>query len=264
MIKTQYLQELTRDTGLIKKGQQNNDVKKVQEWLNLWKYYDSTNWKVTGVGIDGIFGAVTEEAVRAFQKTYDLGVDGIVGDITWAKLTEPMSRAYTVLNDQTDLRALITAYAHQHLASSPREFNQNEGTWVRAYMDGYEGAEFAWCMGFAQTVLDQATSAMNQKFTTIMPATYNCDVVGTHGLSNGQLIENAALTPGNIEPGDFFLIVKTPQIDWTHVGIITNVDGDWIETIEGNTNDEGSREGYEVCARKRNYKTSAIDVFKVQ
>lgn len=33
---------------------------------------------------DGIFGAVTEEAVKAFQKAHDLVPDGIVGEKTWA------------------------------------------------------------------------------------------------------------------------------------------------------------------------------------
>lgn len=37
--------------------------------------------------IDGIFGANTETAVRQFQQENDLDVDGIVGPLTWAKLT---------------------------------------------------------------------------------------------------------------------------------------------------------------------------------
>lgn len=36
-----------------------------------------------------------------------------------------------------------------------------------------------------------------------------------------------------------------------HTGIVERIDGDTIYTIEGNTNDEGSREGYEVCKRTR-------------
>ena len=37
--------------------------------------------------------------------------------------------------------------------------------------------------------------------------------------------------------------------DWTRTGTVGSATGDIYETIEGNNNDEGSREGYEVCAR---------------
>ncbi|SRR5258706_9465203 len=36
-----------------------------------------------------------------------------------------------------------------------------------------------------------------------------------------------------------------------HTGIVESVSGNQIHTIEGNTNDTGSREGYEVCRRTR-------------
>jgi hypothetical protein len=36
-----------------------------------------------------------------------------------------------------------------------------------------------------------------------------------------------------------------------HTGIIERIEGDKLYTIEGNTNDEGVREGYEVCRRIR-------------
>lgn len=36
-----------------------------------------------------------------------------------------------------------------------------------------------------------------------------------------------------------------------HTGIIEAIDGDNLKTIEGNTNDTGSREGYEVCRKIR-------------
>lgn len=36
--------------------------------------------------VDGIFGPRTERAVREFQSTHSLHVDGIVGPMTWAKL----------------------------------------------------------------------------------------------------------------------------------------------------------------------------------
>lgn len=36
--------------------------------------------------VDGVFGPQTEEAVRAFQRIFNLAVDGIVGKATWYKL----------------------------------------------------------------------------------------------------------------------------------------------------------------------------------
>lgn len=53
-------------------GSRGDDVKTLQTKLNLIA--------------DGIFGPITDEAVRAFQKANNLTVDGIVGTNTWAKL----------------------------------------------------------------------------------------------------------------------------------------------------------------------------------
>ena len=38
--------------------------------------------------IDGIFGARTESAVRAFQQAREIPVDGIVGRVTWINIDE--------------------------------------------------------------------------------------------------------------------------------------------------------------------------------
>jgi peptidoglycan hydrolase-like protein with peptidoglycan-binding domain len=39
-----------------------------------------------GIGVDGVFGAETEEAVQRFQAQHGLTIDGIVGSQTWAAL----------------------------------------------------------------------------------------------------------------------------------------------------------------------------------
>lgn len=263
MIKNQYILELKTDNKFIKKGQNNShDVKKVQEWINLWKYFDS-NWKVTTM-IDGDFGPDTLEVVTEFQKHNQLQEDGIVGNQTWGKLTEPMRNAFTRINDSTDFAELIIRYAEQHVKACARELRQNEGTWVRAYMDGHEGRNFPWCVGFVQTIIDQATFTLHKTLTDFMPSTYSCDVLGDYGLSEKRLIRNSTLrkSPDKIKPGDVFLLVKTER-DWIHTGIITEREGNWIHTIEGNTNDEGSREGIEVCRRKRNFTSRNIDLYKM-
>ena len=56
----------------LKKGSRGNDVKSLQRILHLLD--------------DGIFGALTEEAVKEFQTANGLTSDGIVGNATWAKL----------------------------------------------------------------------------------------------------------------------------------------------------------------------------------
>jgi hypothetical protein len=42
--------------------------------------------------------------------------------------------------------------------------------------------------------------------------------------------------------------------DWVHTGLVLSAGKETFETIEGNTNDAGDREGYEVCRRVRGYK----------
>jgi len=54
------------------------------------------------------------------------------------------------------------------------------------------------------------------------------------------------LTP---QPGDVFIMDYGNGVG--HTGIVEKADNDFVYTIEGNTNDEGSREGFEVCRRKR-------------
>lgn len=63
---------------LMRKGASGNITKLLQEKLVKLGY--STN------GVDGIFGSGTHSAVREFQKTRGLSVDGIVGQNTWRKL----------------------------------------------------------------------------------------------------------------------------------------------------------------------------------
>ena len=42
---------------------------------------------IPGVGVDGMFGPITERAVRTFQRENGLSADGIVGCNTWTRLT---------------------------------------------------------------------------------------------------------------------------------------------------------------------------------
>ena len=62
----------------LRRGSTGQLVRELQTKLKRWGYY-------TGA-VDGVFGAGTEKAVRAFQKKNGLTVDGIVGSKTAAVL----------------------------------------------------------------------------------------------------------------------------------------------------------------------------------
>jgi peptidoglycan hydrolase-like protein with peptidoglycan-binding domain len=47
------------------------------------------------VAVDGIFGPLTEAAVKAFQQSNGLTADGIVGPITWPKLIVQVKKGST-------------------------------------------------------------------------------------------------------------------------------------------------------------------------
>ncbi|PCJ55972.1 MAG: peptidoglycan-binding protein [Planctomycetota bacterium] len=267
MIKQFYKEEL-EFTGPYARGENSEGkAEAIQEWLNLNKNYIK-GWD-PNLLMDDDFGVGTEKALIAWQQKVCVGADpGVVDEDTWNKLVQPLLDAFTVTHESfTSVRDLILYYCEQHLAGIAQEVGSNEGPWVRSYMGGNDGKQWAWCMGFAQTMLDQAYSTVGRKFTDIMPLTYSCDIVGEHGLKTKALICNADLRKldgisEKVKPGDLFLIVKTEH-DWVHTGIIEKVKGDILHTIEGNTNDEGSREGYELCRRKRNFRKSNIDVFVI-
>ena len=91
-----YYAPVVPDMPMLYRGCTGDAVKTLQEKLNA-KGFDSGN-------VDGIFGAKTYAAVTAFQKTNSLGVDGIVGKLTWAKLYDATPVNVTPVTTQPMLR----------------------------------------------------------------------------------------------------------------------------------------------------------------
>src|SRR5690606_12643905 len=58
-----------------------------------------------------------------------------------------------------------------------------------------------------------------------------------------------------IERGNVFGIYIANLNRIGHVGIVERKDGDWLITIEGNTNSDGSREGDGVYRKRRHLRT---------
>ncbi len=269
MIKNSYQKELSISATQKKDGNANakKDVLKIQAWLSLFEMTNPGAGTLTG--IDGDFGSATDQAVKNYQKFIKVPQTGTVDQSLFDTLCNPLKKAFEGNVTGNGLRQLVVNVAKNHLNNFPFELviNQqsNSGPWVRSYMDGKEGTDWFWCMGFVQAVIDQAASALNKDFKTLMPLTYSCDTVGTTGINKGILSRYTAVRndPSIVKPGDIFLLQKTPN-DWVHTGIIISVGAETFETIEGNTNEGGSSNGNAVYKRVRSFTASKLDVFSIE
>ena len=95
----------------------------------------------------------------------------------------------------------------------------------------------------------------------------SCDTLAAQAKAAGLFVAERDITTGRRAWTDFdaaciFLRRRTSD-DWTHTGIATAGTGARRElvfsTVEGNTNDEGIREGFEACRRKRGVAAGEYD-----
>lgn len=269
MTKAHYVKEISI-SGTQSRGSSSNikkEVEKIQSWLCLYSLFKPMAGTTTG--IDGDFGPSTEKAVMKFQQSEKITVNGIVDKKNFDLICEPMVKAFTTAATARTVRGAIVEIARNHLASKAFELRiheqNNSGPWVRAYMDGHEGEPWYWCAGFVQTILDQAASQFGKNLKTLMPITYSCDVIATTGIQKNLLIRNKDIRndPSLVKPGDIFLVQKSTN-DWIHTGLVTAVHDELFETIEGNTNIDGSSNGNGVYARTRNFLKARLDVFSIE
>ncbi|MCW8085276.1 peptidoglycan-binding protein [Sabulicella glaciei] len=238
--------------GEIAEGNRKKDaVRRVQEWCTLHG---------SGTKVDGDFGTGTRDAVRDFQLARGLLGTGAVDERTWAALTAPMHRALAPLQDATaGLHGTVIAVARQHLKEHPREAGgDNRGPWVRLYMAGKEGSDQAWCAGFVCFLLQQAALVLGQPMP--IRRQVGVDALVADAKRDGRFVAGDSLRSpearmSRLPAGSLFVIRSTTNPnDWIHTGLVAEARGDSFLTIEGNTNSDGSRNGFEATTRSRSYK----------
>ena len=237
-------------------GNQNLAVKRLQEWLTLSGF---------GTGIDSDFGPATREALRRFQAKHGHQDTGILTEADWAVLIAPLRRACAAPSQQGFLPRL-RALARQHAGLRGREVGgANAGPWVRLYMRGRDGADQLWCAGFVSFLLRQA--ALNCTDPLAEPwRSYHqvsCDRLAAYGkttqrfLSQAQAVQLLRQSPDALNGAVF--LYRTAPGDWSHTGLVPSATIDTgavrFDTVEGNTNEGGSRNGIEVATRVRAGKT---------
>ena len=115
----------------------------------------------------------------------------------------------------------------------------NAGPQVEGYLKSVGlGKGNAWCMAFV--------------YWCVMNASKNKAVINPLKKTAGVLDQwnsKPLLKQNQPQSGDIFIMDFGKGQG--HTGIVEKVVGLKVMTIEGNTNDDGSREGYEVCRRER-------------
>lgn len=116
----------------------------------------------------------------------------------------------------------------------------NWGVDVKGYLNSV-GINFpaSWCMGFVYWCFDKASKELKIPNTAIK----------TGGVLAAWNKASATIKNDIPNVGSVFIMDFGKGLG--HTGIVESYDNSFIYTIEGNTNDTGSREGYEVCRRKR-------------
>ncbi|OJH12419.1 amidase [Flavobacterium psychrophilum] len=138
-------------------------------------------------------------------------------------------------------KTLETAISQIGVEEMPK--GSNAGPEVEIYLKSVGlGQGYSWCMAFVYWCVNQ--SAVKTGFKNPLKKTG-----GVMDQYNSRPLLCAHLP----QAGDVFIMDFGKGLG--HTGIVEKVIEKTIYTIEGNTNDDGSREGYKVCRRKRNIKT---------
>ena len=147
------------------------------------------------------------------------------------------------------LSSLALSIALQEVGQQEVPKGSNSGPMVDKYLlsvglkPGY-----AWCQAFVYWCFAIAAARISKRSPVIRTAgVQDCWNKTPTALKITKA--QAQKTPELITPGCQLILVYGSGMG--HTGIVEKVDGEIIHTIEGNSNDTGDREGYEVVRHTR-------------
>ena len=212
-----------------------------------------TELNIGGLQGTGVYGVKTKNAVKLFQAIHmdqhgnPLEVDGQVGSITWSSLFGTDTIVITNTAPNTFLtEAVKVAVTQLGIMEDPP--GSNTGPRVNEYLSsvGLPPGLF-WCAAFVYWCFDKAAT----KAGKINPLVKTGHVMTHWNKSTGKKItmNDAMNKPSLIKPGHIFIMNTGGSSG--HTGIIEKVEGGFVHTIEGNSNNAGSRNGIGVFRLQR-------------
>ncbi|MDQ3282087.1 MAG: CHAP domain-containing protein [Acidobacteriota bacterium] len=179
----------------------------------------------------------------------------------------------SIVDESPTFSSMVATYAYQHLQQRAREVGgQNRGPWVRLYLRNHQRpldpklpqSEFAWCAGFASTLLEQTEETLGRP--SPLEYDWNCTALGTVARRKRLFVSGADAhkDPSRIPAGSLFLIRKKRRGHYHHTGVVVQADEHHVRTIEGNTSgpDDIVPRGHEVAMHTRDYGTLDFIVLK--
>lgn len=137
--------------------------------------------------------------------------------------------------------SLEVAFSQVGVTEEPK--GSNGGPQVTQYLKSVGlNAGFPWCMAFVYWCVNKAAADMLIK----NPLVKTGGVLRQWEEVKLRKIPNRSKA---IKPGDIFILRFAHGTG--HTGFVEKIENGIVYTVEGNTNDDGSREGYEVAKRKR-------------
>lgn len=202
---------------------------------------------------DGTYWTKTIAAVKLFQFRNELHDDGEIGPTTWNELFEQVAPIQRVPPNALLREVLACAQSQVGIRETPGR--RNRGPEVDQYLRaaGYDPDKrpesYAWCMAFVYWCYLQASKAA--KVPNPCPRTGGVVAAWTKAPPLNKVPAAQAYDdPGLIVPGCIFVMDYGEGVG--HAGIVKQVQGSKLLTLEGNTNGAGSREGdgvYEKSSR---------------